>query len=498
MKRSSKLPPQQYQRRGPLALEPRAFFDFFMVPEDRANEEIGGCMIVDICGPIDHHDSGWCDSYDAITARVAEACESGAAAIVLRFDSPGGDAQGMVECARKLRAMCAAARKPLHAFVEGRATSAAYCLATAASTITLSETALVGSIGVYSERSDYSQANAARGLRIAFISSGSSKTDGNPDAPLTDAEIKRTQTMVDSLAAVFFGLVSTMRGIDTKLIEAWDGQVFHGAAAINAGLADAIQSFDDLLANIASGKQKGTTMAATSFEKARENLEEAAKGDDANAAAAKRALAAMEEPEPESEGDDEDPEAESGGDEGGGDEAPATPPKKKEGEGGEQAEAEGEEPAASSEVAKAASTAARALAEVHKLRAEGDARRVKAERRRLIASRPDFEPALVKALQKADMKTVREIVKEMPVRAAAAADDAREEIAHPGMRAAASTQVAATRGQSQGEGTVSRLPAADKARLDAAMGLTERGSEIQSSTYKLTLGARSAVAKPRG
>jgi hypothetical protein len=37
---------------------------------------LGNVAIVDIRGPLHTHDDGWCDSYEAVRARVAEACES--------------------------------------------------------------------------------------------------------------------------------------------------------------------------------------------------------------------------------------------------------------------------------------------------------------------------------------------------------------------------------------------------------------------------------------
>ncbi|MCU7813133.1 MAG: S49 family peptidase [Candidatus Thiodiazotropha sp. (ex Notomyrtea botanica)] len=64
--------------------------------------------------------------------------------IILDIDSPGGQANGISE----LAAMIRNADKPVTAYVGGTGASAAYWLASAADHVVLSDTALVGSIGV--------------------------------------------------------------------------------------------------------------------------------------------------------------------------------------------------------------------------------------------------------------------------------------------------------------------------------------------------------------
>ena len=69
----------RYERRGVLAIEPRAFADlFFAMSSAPENIEIGDAVIVDIVGPLDQHSGGFCDSYDAIIERVEAACATAA------------------------------------------------------------------------------------------------------------------------------------------------------------------------------------------------------------------------------------------------------------------------------------------------------------------------------------------------------------------------------------------------------------------------------------
>jgi ClpP class serine protease len=458
MKAQRKRTPRQYTRTGILAVDPRALFDFFAEPESREVEVIDSVAVIGVCGPLSQHDDWWSDSYPAIVERVQAACDSSASAIVLRIDSPGGDAAGCFDAARKIRALCELAGKPLWAHVEGKACSAAYAIAAAASQVVLGETGIVGSIGVVSTRDDISGMNLARGVRVALIASGARKADGNPNVPISDAELKATQQIVDSLAAVFFDLIAELRGTDAAAIDALEARMFHGQAAVAAGLADSVMSFDEMLAAIASG---GHAMATTSYDKARAALEEAAKGTDANAAAAKRALAAMEEQkEPDAEGGDAEPD---------GDEEKKKKDEEAAAAAAAAASAEGddEKPAAAASGAAQASAdsiALQALAEVHKLRAEGNAEKLKAERKELLASRPDFSPEFLAVLQTADMSTVRKFVKTLP----------RGPVPKPGAAAAATT-AAGVRGQTQGQPHHAPTPeaaASYASAMDSAMGLT--------------------------
>lgn len=460
---------ERYERTGLLCVDPRAFFELFVVPNSRETERVGNVDVIDISGPLVQRDELWCDSYEAIRNRFTAACEGDAQAILLRIDSPGGDASGCFETARALRAEAAAARKPLYAYID-RACSAAYALASAASAgIAIGETCCAGSIGVLSTREDWSQRNLMSGLRMAFVTSGQRKLDGNPDVPVSEAELAVTQRHVDDLAAKFFKLISDQRPqLSAATIAGFDGGVFYGDAAVESGLADAVVTFDQLLA-IASQGEHMTMLAGSEYDTARKALEKVAKGKDANARAARKALAALAEeaaePEPEEGGDDEpaeEPEedaADGGEPAAPGAEVPpaATPPAAEGGTAPAAAEGDAAPPAATQ--AASSSGELSALAEVHKLRAEIAADRELGERNRLLASRPDFAPELKAALQRAPIATVRDMVKTLP----------KGKV--PAKKVAATTTVPATRGTTQGSG-VSADRSPEALEMDRRMGLT--------------------------
>src|SRR4029077_15855159 len=234
--------------------------------------------------------------------RVGAACaRQETKAIVLRLDSPGGHAQGCIDCALAIEAMCVTAGKPLYAYVEGQACSAAYAIACVAQRIVIGTTALTGSIGAAISREDASARLATNGVRVAVSGSGARKLDGNPPQPITDDELRAQQELVDVMAGALFEHVAAPRRLTAEGFAAFDAKVFAGKSAIVAGLADEQAPFSALLESIATGE-----IAMTAMEKARAALDEASKSDDAEVAKqARAALAAMDEkPEPDAEGDD--------------------------------------------------------------------------------------------------------------------------------------------------------------------------------------------------
>lgn len=460
----------QYERRGLLAIDPKAFWEiFFCDDEPSDNTEIGEVTIVDVRGPLEQHSHPWCDSYEDIVARVRAACQSSCKAVVLRFDSPGGDAQGCFDAADEIPQLCAAAGKQLHAYVDGDCSSAAYALASQCESITISVSALVGSIGVLSCRDDVSSMNAQRGLRVALITSGARKADGHPDQPITDAELASTQAIVDSMAGVFFELVARGRGMAVEAVAQLQAKVFHGASAVSAGLVDEIGPLSKVLARVAGDATGDPIMGA--YEKARANLQEAAKGDDANAAAARAALEALENA---SGAGEEDP--------------PAEPePEKKPDEG---AAAPAPAPAASDPpkdpealAAAAYRLALKAERDNMNLRAELKKRDDIEERRKLIASRPGLAPEMVALLERAPMDLVRETIAALP--------------AAP--TTTTTLERAPLRGEAQGQPTAARLPPSEKQKLDERMGLVAAQNVVTDTEYKQTFGtARPSEIAKRG
>lgn len=170
-------------------------------------------------------------------------------AIMLDVDSPGGIAQGLERLASELRA--AGEVKPLHAYVSGQATSAAYYLASQASSITAEPDATVGSIGVYSVAVDSSKAAEKRGVSVHVIRSGPHKGMGIPGAPITDEQLAMHQRLIDGLARGFVEAVADGRGMSSTQVRTLaTGAHWIAREGLDLGLVDRVGSLDDALTHL--------------------------------------------------------------------------------------------------------------------------------------------------------------------------------------------------------------------------------------------------------
>jgi ClpP class serine protease len=209
-----------------------------------------GVAIIDVYGPIARRANLFSEisggtSIDLLARDVTSALDNPAVqSLLLVFDSPGGEVTGVSELAAALYA--ARGRKPMHAYVDGMACSAAYWLASACDTITTNDTALLGSIGVVMAMPDPTKTNIKE---IEIVSSQS--PNKRPDVT-TEAGRGQIQTMLDHLADVFIQAVAMHRGVSAETVLANFGQggVFVGQHAVDAGLADRVGSFEDTLAGL--------------------------------------------------------------------------------------------------------------------------------------------------------------------------------------------------------------------------------------------------------
>ena len=102
--------------------------------------------------------------------------------------------------------------KPVRAFVSGIAASAAYWLASRASTITLTPSGEVGSVGVLDIAVDVSKALESSGIRVNAVSSTPEKIERAPFMPLSDAARSHMQGDVDRWYGEFLAAARRGRG----------------------------------------------------------------------------------------------------------------------------------------------------------------------------------------------------------------------------------------------------------------------------------------------
>ena len=185
-------------------------------------------------------------SYTEIAAMLDSAmADPQVAGILLDIDSPGGEASGSFELARRVRE--ASAVKPVWAVANDSAYSAAYAIGSAANRLIVSETGGVGSIGVIALHIDQSVKDANEGYRYTAVTAGTHKNDFSPHQPLTDEAKAELQAEVDRLYSLFVEHVGSMRTLGSDVVRSTEAGLYFGANAIAAGLADAVGTFESAL-----------------------------------------------------------------------------------------------------------------------------------------------------------------------------------------------------------------------------------------------------------
>ncbi len=200
-------------------------------------------------------------SYTAIGDQLdAALADPGVAAILLDVDSPGGESGGVFDLADRIRA--AAAVKPVWAVANDMAFSAAYALASAASRLFVSRTGGVGSIGVIAMHVDQSVKDSRDGIRYTAVFAGARKNDLNPHAPITDEAQAQLQAEVNRIYGLFIASVASYRGLSAEAVMATEAGLFFGQDAVTAGLADAVGTFEDALAQLTASLSPAPVMTA--------------------------------------------------------------------------------------------------------------------------------------------------------------------------------------------------------------------------------------------
>lgn len=186
-------------------------------------------------------------SYGDIAAMLdAALADPQIGGILLDIDSPGGEASGSFELARRVRE--AAAIKPIWAVANDAAYSAAYAIASSAQRLFVTETGGVGSIGVIALHVDQSVKDANEGYRFTAITAGTHKNDYSPHEPLSDSARTELQGEVDRLYAIFTEHVAAARQLDVAAVRATEAGLFFGDNAVAQGLADGVQTLEATLA----------------------------------------------------------------------------------------------------------------------------------------------------------------------------------------------------------------------------------------------------------
>lgn len=163
--------------------------------------------------------------------------------IVFRVESGGGMVSGNFDLVDRIYAL--RGQKPMQAFTEDGAYSAAYSIASVADKIVVGRSGGVGSIGVVTVHAEMSKSLEQRGVTVSIIRSKPRKMEGNAYEPLTDEAREAMQARIDAMHNEFVAIVARNRGMEEAEVDGTDAECFAPKAAIERKLADEMGNADD-------------------------------------------------------------------------------------------------------------------------------------------------------------------------------------------------------------------------------------------------------------
>lgn len=182
--------------------------------------------------------------YDCLEKVIADAQDNReVGAILLDIDSPGGEVAGCFAFTRKLATMGArGGGKPIVAFANEMACSAAYAIAASCDVVMTTDTGMVGSIGVYTMLVDMTKGLDKNGLKVTMVRAGDRKARGGPYEAADDQTMDKLMGWVDDTWRIFIDHVAAHRPMSAAAVKALKGDWFTGSDALDIGLVDAVDS----------------------------------------------------------------------------------------------------------------------------------------------------------------------------------------------------------------------------------------------------------------
>ncbi len=198
------------------------------------------------------------DKMSSVEARNeinAAAADDDVSEILIYVDSPGGTVAGADDLAQAV--FRARQVKPVTCFCEDLCASAAYWVASQASTIVATPTTIIGSVGVFNVVTDESELEKRIGVKTYVVATGALKGTGVGE--VSEEQLDGVQRVVNELGRLF--LLAIRRGRSKKvlpsenLLAAFDGRVLIGEEAMQFGLVDRIGVLEDVLGEMLERNQ---------------------------------------------------------------------------------------------------------------------------------------------------------------------------------------------------------------------------------------------------
>lgn len=214
-----------------------------------------GVLVVPVKGSLLHDFpfqlGSWATGYEYIRRAIERGLEDdGVKTIALEINSGGGIVSGCFDLAEWIAEV--RNQKPIRAYVNEMAFSAAYAIASSATDISVPQSGMVGSIGVLRTHISQSEMLKNLGIEITYIHAGEHKVDGNPTEPLSKEVKEKWKTDVESTYDKFVALVANNRLLDETEVRNTEAEIYQAEEALEIGLADRIAPHPTSFAAIAA------------------------------------------------------------------------------------------------------------------------------------------------------------------------------------------------------------------------------------------------------
>lgn len=167
---------------------------------------------------------------------------SGAKAVAIQINSPGGSPVQSMLIYKRIRALAAEKNLKVYVFAEDVAASGGYLLALAGDEIYADPSSIVGSIGVITASFGVHELINKIGVERRVITAGANKDTLDPFLPEKSEDVERVKAIQRDVHAAFIDLVKSRRG--AKIAASGDslftGEFWSGKKALELGLIDGL------------------------------------------------------------------------------------------------------------------------------------------------------------------------------------------------------------------------------------------------------------------
>lgn len=200
-------------------------------------------------------------SYESLEQQVMDAGTNPAiGGIFLDLDTCGGSCNGAFDLAdlvyevRKI--------KPVYGLANDMCLSAGYLIGAACTKLYMTQTGMVGSVGVVAIHCDQSEADSENGLKYTIVTFGDKKAFLSSHVPLSKEADAWLQADVNRLGNKFVAAVAKFRGLDEKLIRDTEAGIFSaesvgtGKSAVDLKFVDGVSTREDVMSMLSDKLEK--------------------------------------------------------------------------------------------------------------------------------------------------------------------------------------------------------------------------------------------------